>query len=525
MQPIAQDSANFAELREKQCIYVDKTERLYRLVQGMALGAKLFFLSRPRRFGKTLLLSTLKCLFQGRRDLFKGLAIDALDYDWQPHPVLHFDFATLAIDAVATFERGFVERVTQSLNAAGLDYNPAMTPGGNFATAIRTLAKEAGRPVVILIDEYDSPVSHALDDIPKANAIRDRLSAFYGEIKNNAADIRFMLMTGLTKFTQLSVFSALNNLTDLTLDALAADLLGYTERELDACFGDYLRAHAKAMALPDADYRAQLQWWYNGYRFSPDSETKVYNPVAIGRALARRKPYFEPTWSETGHSSALMRYLAAHPLTARDYERIPELTRNIFDTYDLANIRDLTFLYQAGYLTIKDFNPIEGYTLGIPDEDVRQDLNQILVDQALQGDDTLGWNTIRVALLKHDFPAFFAGLKAFYARLTYGPKEGRVPEASYQRSLFILLTAGGLRVVSEDTQAQGRADLVADAFGRVFVFELKLGGTAQDALAQIRDRRYDLPYLTSAQSIHRIGLAFDPETRQLVDAAAEPAQP
>lgn len=525
MQPIAQDLANFAELREKQCIYVDKTEQLYRLVQGMALGAKLFFLSRPRRFGKTLLLSTLKCLFQGRRDLFKGLAIDALDYDWQPHPVLHFDFATLAIDAVATFERGFVERVTQSLNAAGLDYNPAMTPGGNFATAIRTLAKEAGRPVVILIDEYDSPVSHALDDIPKANAIRDRLSAFYGEIKNNAADIRFMLMTGLTKFTQHSVFSALNNLTDLTLDALAADLLGYTERELDACFGDYLRAHAKAMALPDADYRAQLQWWYNGYRFSPDSETKVYNPVAIGRALARRKPYFEPTWSETGHSSALMRYLAAHPLTARDYERIPELTRNIFDTYDLANIRDLTFLYQAGYLTIKDFNPIEGYTLGIPDEDVRQDLNQILVDQALQGDDTLGWNTIRVALLKHDFPAFFAGLKAFYARLTYGPKEGRVPEASYQRSLFILLTAGGLRVVSEDTQAQGRADLVADAFGRVFVFELKLGGTAQDALAQIRDRRYNLPYLTSAQSLHRIGLAFDPETRQLVDAAAEPAQP
>ena len=193
-----------------------------------------------------------------------------------------------------------------------------------------------------------------------------------------------MMMTGVTKFTQLSVFSALNNLTDLTLQPEAATLLGYTEEELDTFFGEHLRAHTQVMGLSDEDYRAQLRWWYNGYRFSPRSETKVYNPVAIGRALSRKCSYFEPTWSETGHSSALMKYLAAHPLTARDYERIPELNRRVFDIYDWGAIPELTLLYHLGYLTIKDFDPISDFTLGVPNEDVRRSLAR-LVGQSQQG--------------------------------------------------------------------------------------------------------------------------------------------
>ena len=521
MEPrIAQDIADFRELREKHCIYVDKTAQLHALACDPT--RKLYFISRPRRFGKSLMLSTLECLFRGQRELFKGLAIDKLDYDWAEYPILHFNFATMNVESLEAFRSGFVARVKRSFEDAEVAYDPALAPGDNFANAIRFLARERGKPVVVLIDEYDDPVGAALNDIEKATAIRADLSAFYGEIKNNAVNIRFMMMTGVTKFTQLSVFSALNNLNDLTLQPEAATLLGYTEEELGHYFGEHLRAHTKVMGLSDEDYRSQLRWWYNGYRFSPDSETKVYNPVAIGRTLLRRKTYFEATWSETGHSTALMKYLAAHPLTSRDYECIPEVNRRIFDVYDLGNIGYLTFLYQGGYLTIKDFDPISGFTLGIPDEDVRQDLNQILVDQALKEDNDSGWNKAKIALLKYDFPTFFSCLKSFYARLTYGAKEGRVDEASYQRSLFVLLTAGGLRVVSEDTQAQGRADLVADAFGRVFIFELKVGGTAEEALAQIRDRHYDLPYLASAQTIHRIGLVFDPKTHQLFDTAVEP---
>ena len=519
MQDIAQSTYDFRVMRENGSVYVDKTGLLYPFIRRDRDA--LYFVSRPRRFGKSLMLSTLKYLFQGRRDLFKGLAIDSLDYDWAEYPVISLDFYTTIAPTLETFEANLRVLVREALLATGADWDDAATPEANFGMAIESLAKRRGKPVVVLIDEYDAPVSHALDDIPRANAVRERLSAIYAQLKSRGPNIRFMMMTGVTKFTQLSVFSALNNLNDLTLQPEAATLLGYTEEELDAFFGEHLRAHAQVMGLSDEDYRAQLRWWYNGYRFSPRSETKVYNPVAIGRALSRKCSYFEPTWSETGHSSALMKYLAAHPLTARDYEHIPDVTRAVFDVYDLDKIGALTFLYQAGYLTIKDFDPIGGYTLGIPDEDVRQDLNQILVDQALQGDTDLGWNKARIALLKYDFPTFFACLESFYARLTYGAKEGRVGEASYQRSLFVLLTAGGLRAVSEDTQAQGRADLVADAFGRVFIFELKVGGTAEEALAQARARRYDLPYLATAQTIHRIGLAFDPETHHLIDSAVE----
>ena len=393
---------------------------------------------------------------------------------------------------VTTFEAflaGFVARVQEVIENAKVTYNPTLAPNDNFSRAIKALARERGKPVVILIDEYDAPVGAALNDIEKATAIRAKLSAFYGEIKNNVGNIRFMMMTGVTKFTQLSVFSALNNLTDLTLQPEAATLLGYTEEELEANFSKSMHRHAEVMGLSYEDYRGQLRWWYNGYRFSPDCEVKVYNPLAIGRTLLRRKTYFEPTWSETGHSTALMKYLATHPLTARDYECIPKVTRAVFDVYDLGNINEQTFLYQGGYLTIKDFSPIRGFTLGIPNEDVRQDFNQILVDQALKGDNDTGWNNARVALLEYDFPTFFTCLKSFYARLTYGAKEEHVNEASYQRSLFILLTAGGLRVVSEDTQAQGRADLVADAFGRVFIFELKVSSSSRSAARPKRPSR------------------------------------
>ena len=351
-QRIAQSVYDFRRLREDGYVYVDKTAQLAPL---LTRGSdSLFFISRPRRFGKSLMLSTLKSIFRGERDLFKGLAIDTLGYDWVEYPILSFNFATMATETLEAFQTAFVERVGQALRDAGVEYDVAGTPGGNFANAIRTLAKTWDKPVVVLIDEYDSPVSRALDDVAKATAIRDRLAAFYGEIKNNAADLRFMMMTGVTKFTQLSVFSALNNLTDLTLDGNFATLLGYTDDELEANFAPSLRAHAAAMGLSYEAYRAELRRWYNGYRFSPWVKTTVYNPVAVARTLSRRLPVFETTWSETGHASALMRYLAREDLASRDYTRLPATSKDVFDSYDLGKLRPETVLYQAGYLTIKD---------------------------------------------------------------------------------------------------------------------------------------------------------------------------
>ena len=518
-QKIAQSVYDFRKLREDGYVYVDKTAHLYPL---LTRGSdSFFFISRPRRFGKSLMLSTLACLFRGERDLFKGLAIDKLDYDWAEYPVLHFSFAGIKSKTEEAFDADFKTCLEDAFAAAKAPWNPTISPGANLRRAIRSLAADSGKSVVVLIDEYDAPVSHALADIKLATAIRQDLADFYIQIKECASDIRFMMMTGVTKFAQLSVFSALNNLVDLTLDGNFASLLGYTDEELDANFAPSLQAHAKVMGLSDADYRAELRHWYNGYRFSPDCTTKVYNPVAIARTLIRKKTYFETTWSETGHASALMRYLEREDLADTDYDHLTITSKRLFDSYNLATLRPETMLYQAGYLTIKDFIPPRIYVLGVPDEDVRQDLNGILLDKALgkEADETS--DDLQTVLQTGDFPGFFARLKAFYAHLPYGAKEGPVHEAAYQRALYALLSAGGLRVTAEDRQSQGRADLVAESMDRVYVFELKIHGTAAEALAQIKDKGYAKPYQVPGKTVHLIGLAFDSDSNTLTDAAEE----
>ena len=516
---IAQGTYDFRVMREDGFRYVDKTALLYPLVtRGRD---SFFFISRPRRFGKSLMLSTLEYLFLGRRDLFKGLAIDQMDYDWAEYPVLHFNFGTMDVTTFDSFYSTFVARVMQAFKEAEVTYDPAFAPGDNFVNAIRSLAQDRGKPVVILIDEYDAPVGAALNDIEKAEAIRAKLSAFYGEIKNNVGDIRFMMMTGVTRFTQLSVFSALNNLTDLTMDSRYATLLGYTDEELEANFSKTMHRHAEVMGLSYEDYRAQLRWWFNGYRFSPDCEAKVYNPFAIGQTLGALNRRFVGFWISTGTTSAVVNYFSNNQLIEKDYENVEDVFEEDLNVCGLKNIRPIAMLYQSGYLTIKDFQ--DGvFTLGIPDEEVRRAFNAQLVQKFTQKDDNHYLSATCRALKQSDFDTFFGNLSDLYAHLTYGPKENRVQEFSFQRILYVLLTASGFfRVTAEDRQSQGRADLVAETPERVFVFELKVNGTPQEAIAQIKEKGYAEPYRHSGKEIHLIGLSFDGTTRRLTGSATE----
>ena len=517
---IAQGTYDFRVMREKGYRYVDKTALLYPLVTRDGDG--FFFISRPRRFGKSLMLSTLECLFRGERELFKGLAIDKMDYDWESYPILHFNFGTMDVTTVEGFCAGLVTRVKQAFEEAGVVYDPALAPNDNFANAIRFLAKDRGKPVVILIDEYDAPVGHALDDIPKAKAIRSKLSAFYGEIKNNVGNIRFMMMTGVTKFTQLSVFSALNNLTDLTLQPEAATLLGYTEEELEANFSKSMHRHAEVMGLSYEDYRGQLRWWYNGYRFARWNTTKVYNPYAIGQTLGACEPEFIGTWIATGQTSAVINYFTNNQLVELDYEHIEGVSEEDLNVCGLENIQPISMLYQGGYLTIKEYRRSR-FTLGIPDEEVRRALNSLLVQKFAGTPSDRYRNLTCQALEEADFSTFFGYLSDLYAHLTYGSKEARVQEFSFQRILYVLLTSdGSFRVTAEDRQSQGRADLVAETPERVFVFELKVDGTPQEALDQIKEKGYAEPYRHSGKEVHLIGLSFDGATRRLTGTAAEP---
>ena len=236
---------------------------------------------------------------------------------------------------------------------------------------------------MILIDEYDAPVGHCLDDIAKAEAVRDRLSAVYSQMKNRTGDIRFLFMTGVSKFTKLSVFSALNNIVDISQDDEYATMLGYAEDELSANFEEHLRAHAEKMGRPYEQYRAEMKRWYNGFRFARNVATTVYNPISVAYTLYRKEPGFMATWATTGRPSMLMNYLKREDMLQIDVERIEDVDASEFDVAELKHLRPVAMLFQSGYLTIRDYDAVtEAYTLGVPDEEVRRDLCTLMTGVA-----------------------------------------------------------------------------------------------------------------------------------------------
>ena len=519
MKTIAENANDFAEIRtadKGNCIYVDKTDYFHRLVTDGR--RKLFFIARPRRFGKSLMITTFKYIFEGRRELFKGLKIDKTDYDWTVHPVIHIDFGACAAATYAVFRDALPVVMRISLEESGYAYDNGLSPAMNFLNAIIWHFKR-GTPCVVLIDEYDDPVARALAKPAEAELVRNELAAIYGQIKGKTNMIRFLMITGVSKFTKMSVFSALSNLTDLTFSPDYAAMLGYVEEELDEYFGEHMAAHAKVMRLSDEHYRAELKRWYNGYRFSGKNPVTVYNPVSTGLTFANPDDEFHGTWTATGRPSMLMNFIKREGLLAIDYEHGVTVREEAFDVSDIRNLPAVGMLYQTGYLTIKDYADGD-YTLNVPDEEVRRDLMLLVAAQAAEADE--GWvgDTVRY-MRRFAFDDFFAGLKSLFAHLPYGSKEGRVHEMSYERALKILFWAQGLRVETEDVQSAGRADIVVKYSKAIYVFELKRDESAAAALAQIREKGYAQPYLADGRPVWAIGLSFDSQTRQLVDAKEE----
>ena len=373
---------------------------------------------------------------------------------------------------------------------------------------------------MILIDEYDAPVGHALGDIDFAEKVRDRLSAVYSQMKNRTGDIKFLFMTGVSKFTRLSVFSALSNLVDVSQKDEYATMFGYTEDELTANFEEHLREHARIMGKPYEVYREEMKKWYNGFRFAKGDPTTVYNPVSVALTLYNReRGGFSATWATTGRPSMLMNYLKREDVAGIDYMDMPEVTEDEFDVAELRNLRPIAMLYQSGYLTIKGYE--DGlYKLGVPDEEVRRDLAKTVT--GVIADESTAWAaSLGVKLITARWPEFFAGLKSLYAHMPYGSTEESPHEAAYQRILCTLLASQGIVYHAEDVQSDGRADVVAEHRRGVFIFELKVGEPVDRAFAQIREKGYTEPYVASGKPIWLIGLSFDRDTRRLVDCAAE----
>ncbi len=515
MKAIEQNTYDFPSIRGKNVIYVDKTAWMHKLVTSE--NQTLNFISRPRRFGKSLMISTLKAIFQGRRELFEGLAIDSLDYDWQVYPVIHFDMSEVSTEDLETFRNDFAATVASTLKDSGCEYDERLTPGKNFGNAIKELARRTGKGVVVLVDEYDAPVGHSLDDAEKAQKVRAALSALYIHIKRNVGDVRFLMMTGVSKFTQLSVFAALNNLTDLTFDGEYAAMLGYTEEELDEYFSEHMHRHAEVMGKTYEEYREELRFWCNGYRFSRNNPVRVHNPVAIGMTLCHREPYFRKSWSATGRLSSLMNHLKRNELVELDYENLENIKESVFDVCGLEDISTIGLLYQSGYLTIKDYDPYRrNYTLGIPNQEIREDLTGLIVSS--QKGEKAGRtiiDNIANGLFDEKYSQVEMALRAYYADLTYGSTETSVSEASYQRVLHTLLAAAEFDVTSEKQQAVGRADIVAKHVLGVFVIEVKVDESVDAALEQIAEKGYCVPYLSGRAPVFAVGVNFSSETRNV----------
>ena len=520
LQPIAIDTNSFPELRRKECVYVDKTGYFHRLITR--LDASRFFLARPRRFGKSLMISTLQAIFEGRRELFDGLDISRTDWKWEKYPVLYFNMGFVASNAVDRFIQKFPCYIKEVIEGVEITYNDQQPPDMNFGLAIEKLSKFSdGKGLVILIDEYDDPVAQLLAKPDEAEKVRECLADFYRQMKDRAEKIRFLMITGVSKFTKMSVFSALSNLVDLSFEDECATMLGYTEEELDRYFGEHMRSHAQKMGLSEEAYRAELKRWFNGYRFGKFNKETVYNPVSIGVNLSQQKPVFSSYWSSTGKASMLMNFLKRQEFLGVDMDRVQNVRERDFDVSDNRALRTVPMLFQTGYLTIKDYDPCrQSYTLGVPDVEVRQDL-ATLTTSVIANQDSTWVSQLSDKLLDADWDAFFTGLKSLYAAMPYGPTEGNIQEYSFERVLLTLLWSQAIECRTEERQANGQADIVAEHPCGITIFELKVNEPVEAALEQVRRKGYDAPYRAKGVPVWLVGLSFDRQTRQLLDAKAE----
>ena len=507
--------------RNEKAKYVDKTDLLYVLCDDVD---QQLFISRPRRFGKSLMLSTLKAMFECRRELFKGLAIDSLPWEWdKPFPVVDFTMASAKGTTYEEFRLSLEGLVRKLCGEFSYDYDKTVPISVNFENLIQAVAEKSERKqVVVLIDEYDEPVAEFLDDLPTLNRVRADLHEFYEKLKINAGAIRFLMMTGVTKLTKLSIFSGLNHLKDRSMDPCFATLLGYTREELDGALKENVEAFGEMNGMDFAAAKAKLLEWYDGYRFSPDSEAKVCNPVSLGSALGSGK--LANYWESTGASRLVLNRLAKADKTIIDYEAAT--VRPIaLDVCDAETLPVEALLYQGGYLSINGVRKSGMLELGVPNREIRSSLRDGYIADVLASaaeDWFARLDDIRTEVEERGIETFLGrNLRALFAKI---PHEWRIGCENEAKRYFLLsLSLLGADVSGERQSARGRADAILKTGGGVYVFEFKYGGTAREAIDQARKKDYAGPWLDGDPPVFLVGVNYDPEKRGIDDPIVERA--
>ena len=525
MERIATSFCSFETLR-KRYTYVDKTDMLWRLVSDAE--DRMFFLSRPRRFGKSLMLDTLKCIFEGRRELFKGLKIEKKRYDWKKYPVVLLNMADITASTVEELREGLADTVDALVGQFGCkDVVKLSNPGKYLGNFFKALAAERGE-FVVLVDEYDVPLQGFLGDRRAIVAVRKLMHDFYIQLKNNSGSIRFMMMTGVTKLTKLSVFSGLNNPVDLTMDHPEyAGLLGYTSTEIAATYPKRLDALARKLKTDRKGALKRLLEWYDSYRFCPDSKVRVCNPISIAKALGTRQ--LRNFWAKTASASLVMERMIAEGMAPSDFEDCTA-TADELDVCDALTLPVKALMYQSGYLTIKD---VIGEANGVDDQKLVLSVPNMEVRTAIRS----GWFDAFVKIPSTEFDALVDVAKGqvasgdidglitetlyrVYAKI---PAEGKIrSESDAKRHFMLFMEMLGAKVFAEDSSARGYADAIIETPKRVWIFEFKFNKSSAAAVRQIREKGYADPYRGDRRPVTLVGINFRTAKRNIDEPLIEP---
>ena len=494
----------FEEIRKNDNLYIDKTEYIYRMAHT---DGKYFFLSRPRRFGKSLLVSTFESYFEGKKDLFKGLAIEKLEKEWKEYPVLHFDMSLGKHMDTEQLQRYLLFIIENNEKKFGIESN-SPDPNVRFTNLMQTIFEQTGKQVVVLIDEYDAPLLDVVHEDTKLDALRDIMRNFYSPLKGCEKMLRFVFLTGITKFSQLSIFSELNNITNVSMDEPYAGICGITKEELVTQMSDDIDSLAEKLGLTHEETIERLKQHYDGYHFawpSPD----IFNPFSLLNCFAKQK--MDSYWFGSGTPTYLINMMRKYSFTPIDLGEKMEAGKDDFDAATETMTTIMPLLYQSGYITIKDYDEdTELYTLALPNKEIRVGLYRSLLPHYLASKSVMGNTTIAKMSKQINLGNMEEALQLFKTFLETVPYcDNTNYEGHYQQMMYIMFALlTNFRILVEQRTAKGRTDITMETHDTIYIIELKFNKTAEEALQQINDKHYADAFALQSKPVVKVGINY-----------------
>ncbi len=502
----------FSSLIEGNFVYLDKTDMIYRIANKKAC----YFLSRPRRFGKSLTLSTLKAYFEGQKDLFAGTKMETLETKWEKYPILFFDFNSAKYDSLQNFQNSLSFLLENNETKYGLKPNGELSE--RFARLVVAANEQTGKDVVILVDEYDKPLLNNILNKELQDLIRKELKAFYGVLKTCDEKIKMAFVTGVTKFSKVSLFSDVNNLKDISNTLEFAALCGATEQEIHDNLDEHVGIMAEANHITKEECYKELKKWYEGFHFHQDS-VDIYNPFGLMKALDLKE--FGDYWFESGTPTFLVELMKKHQMSLRNLDNARR-TADQLAKIDNFNNDVVPLLFQSGYLTIKGYDKfLKRYTLSMPNKEIGEALPKFILNFNLPNnrDGEFDITNFIEDVFNGDCNGFMKRLSAFLADNSY--QVIGEAELYFQNVFYLIFKLLGFYAEVERTTSDGRMDAVVKTPQYVYVFEFKLDHPAQEALDQINSKEYALPFSVDGRRLYKIGVSFSSETRRIAEWKTE----